>query len=151
AVLGGFVDRISLTGSVTTFTLDSSATSIRPGPDGNLWFTEPDVNEIGRITPAGQITLFAVPTAGSQPAAITAGPNGNMWFTESASRQIGEYFITGTPPAAAAATATALASDLAAPSVGQTVHLTATVTSSAGTPTSTVTFFDGTTSIGTVG
>jgi hypothetical protein len=74
-----------------------------------------------------------------------------MWFTESASRQIGEYFITGTPPAAAAATTTALASDLAAPSVGQTVHLTATVTSSAGTPTGTVTFFDGATSIGTVG
>jgi hypothetical protein len=149
-VLGGFVDRISLTGSVTTFNLDSSPGSIRAGPDGNLWFTEPDANQIGRITPTGQITLFAAPTAGSQPTAITAAPNGNIWFTESASRQIGEYFLAGTPPAAAAATATALASDVATPSVGQTVHLTATVTSSTGTPTGSVTFFDGTSSIGTV-
>jgi virginiamycin B lyase len=153
AVLGGFVDRISLTGSVTTFNLgaaNSSPASIRPGPDGNLWFTEPGVDQIGRITPAGQITLFAAPTAGSQPTAITAGPNGNIWFTEAASRQIGEYFLVGTPPAAPAATATALASDIAAPSVGQTVHLTATVTSTTGTPAGTVTFFDGTTAIRTV-
>jgi streptogramin lyase len=153
AVLGGYVDRISLTGSVTTFNLggaNSSPASIRPGPDGNLWFTEPGADQIGRITPAGQITLFAAPTAGSQPTEITAGPNGNIWFTEAASRQIGEYFLVGTPPAAPAATATALASDIAAPSVGQTVHLTATVTSTTGTPAGTVTFFDGTTAISTV-
>jgi streptogramin lyase len=152
AVLGGFIDRISLTGSVTTFSLggaSSAPASIRPGPDGNLWFTEPGTNQIGRITPDGQITLFAVPTAGSQPMGITAGPNGNIWFTE-AGRQLGEYFITGTPPAAAAATSTALATDVTAPDVGQTVHLTATVTSTAGTPTGgTVTFFDGTQTIGT--
>ena len=28
-------------------------TASRPGPDGNLWFTEYDGNQIGRITPAG--------------------------------------------------------------------------------------------------
>jgi streptogramin lyase len=152
-VLGGYVDRISLTGSVTTFSLsgaNSPPASIRPGPDGNLWFTEPGANRIGRITPAGQITLFAAPTAGSRPTAITAGPNGNIWFTEAASRQIGEYFLVGTPPAAAAATATALALDVAAPVVGQTVHFTATVTSTNGIPTGTVTFFDGGAAIGTV-
>jgi streptogramin lyase len=152
AVLGGHVDRISLSGSVATFSLagaNSSVPSIRPGPDGNLWFTEPGANQIGRITPAGQITLFAVATAGSQPSAITAGPNGNIWFTEAASRRIGENFLVGTPPVTAAATATALASDVAAPAVGQTVHLTATVTSSSATPTGTVTFFDGTAALGT--
>jgi virginiamycin B lyase len=154
AVLGGYVDRISLSGSVTAFSLggpNSSPALIRPGPDGNLWFTEPGANEVGRISPAGQITLFAVPTALSQPTGITAGPNGNVWFTEAASRQLGEYFLTGTPPPVAAATATALASDVAAPAVGQSVHLTATVTSPAGTPGGTVTFFDGTTAIGTAG
>jgi streptogramin lyase len=151
AALGGFIDRISPNGAVTTFDLsgaNSGVASITPGPDGNLYFTEPGANDIGRITTAGKITLFAVPTAGSQPAAIAAGPNGNLWFTEAASRQIGEFFLVGTPPAAPAATATALALDVA-PTVGQTVHLTATVTSTAGTPTGTVTFFDGSTAIGT--
>jgi streptogramin lyase len=151
AILGGHIDRIGLDGNVTTFRLDGadmSLRSIRPGPDGNLWFTEPDANQIGRITPAGQITLFAVPTAGSQPTGIAAGPNGNIWFTEAASRHIGEYFLTGTPPAAAAPTTAALAADVSTSAVGQTVHLTATVASAAGTPGGTVTFFDGNTALG---
>jgi streptogramin lyase len=152
AVLGDTIDRITLSGSVTTFdvgTATGTFGSIQPGPDGNLWFAEPGVNEIGRITPAGQITLFTVPTAGSQPTGITAGPNGNVWFTEAASRQLGEFLLVGTPPAPPAATATALAIDVRAPSVGQAVRLTATVTSAAATPGGTVTFFDGTTALGT--
>jgi hypothetical protein len=152
AVIGDIIERISLSGSVTTFsvgTTSSSPSSISAGPDGNLWFTEPDANQIGRITPAGQITLFTVPTSGSQPTGIVAGPNGNIWFTEAASRHIGEYFLTGTPPAAAAPTTTALAIDVSAPAVGQAVRLTATVTSAAGTPGGTVTFFDGNTTLGT--
>jgi len=153
AVVGDIVERIiPQTGSVTTFnvgTTSGSRSSISAGPDGNLWFTEPDANEIGRTTPAGQITLFHVPTSGSQPTGIVAGSNGNIWFTEAASRRIGEYFLTGTPPGAAAPTTTTLATDVSAPSVGQTVHLTATVASSTGTPSGTVTFFDGTIAIGT--
>jgi streptogramin lyase len=153
ALVGDFIQRISLAGSVTTFsvgTFSASPSSITAGPDGNLWFSEPDSNEIGRITPAGQITLFPVPTPGSQPTGIAAGPNGNVWFTEAASRHIGEYFLTGTPPALPAATTTTLTTDLAAPSVGQAIHLTATVTSTAGTPGGTVTFFDGGTALGTM-
>jgi streptogramin lyase len=149
---GDFIERITLAGSVTTFSVGPAsvnAGSIAAGPDGNVWFTEPDANQIGRITPTGQITLFNVPTAGTEPTGIAAGPNGNIWFTEAASRQIGEYFLTGTPPAPAAATTTALAVDVGAPQVGQPVRLTATVASAAGTPTGTVTFFDGTSAIGT--
>jgi streptogramin lyase len=152
AVIGDVIERISLSGSVTTFnvgTTSGSATSIAAGPDGNLWFTESGADQIGRITPAGQITLFTVPTSGSQPTGIAAGPNGNIWFTEAASRHIGEYFLTGTPPAPAAATTTGLAIDVSAPAVGQAIHLTATVTSAAGTPGGTVTFFDGSTALGT--
>jgi streptogramin lyase len=143
--VSGFIDRISLTGSVTRFDLGSgenAPASIQAGPDGNLWFAQPSVDQIGRITPAGQITLFPVPTAFSEPTVIAPGPNGNLWFTEVKSRQIGEYFLVGTPPAPAAATTTTLAVDVGAPTVGQMVHLTATVTSSAGTPAGTVTFFD---------
>jgi virginiamycin B lyase len=150
-----FIQRISLTGSVTTFSVGTTSPIPGPiiaGPDGNLWFTEPYANQIGQITPAGQITLFSPPTPGSLPTGITVGPNGNLWFTEAASRNIGEIFLTGIPPAPApaAATATALAIDVSAPAVGQAVHLTATVTSAAGTPAGTVTFFDGNNALGTV-
>jgi hypothetical protein len=143
--VNSFIDRITLTGSITRFDLGSpenTPASITAGPDGNLWFAQPSIDQIGRITPAGQITLFPVPTAFSEPTVIAPGPNGNLWFTEAKSRQIGEYFLVGTPPAAAAATTTTLAADVSSPTVGQTVHLTATVTSTAGTPTGTVTFFD---------
>jgi streptogramin lyase len=150
--LGDFIERISPTGSVTRFdlgTTDSTPGSIQAGPDGNLWFTEPATDHIGRITPTGQTTLFSVPTAGSGPLVISPGPNGNLWFTEEFNRQIGEYFLVGTPPAVAAATTTTLAVDLSTATAGQTVHLTAAVTSAAGTPTGMVTFFDNNTAVGT--
>jgi virginiamycin B lyase len=149
---GDFIERISVAGSVTTFSVGTFASypsNITAGPDGNLWFTEPDSNEVGRITPAGQITLFAVPTPGSFPTGIAAGSNGNVFFTEAAARHIGEIVAAGKPPAPAAATATGLAIDVAAPAVGQTVHLTATVTSAAGTPAGTVVFNDGAKFLGT--
>ena len=60
---------------------DSAPPRITAGPDGNLWFTERGANQIGRITPDGEVTEFAVPTAyGGW--GITAGPDGNLWFTE---------------------------------------------------------------------
>ena len=59
------------------------------GPDGNLWFTEDAGNNIGRITPAGEITEFPLPTPGSGPAGITVGPDGNLWFTEQIGNKIG--------------------------------------------------------------
>jgi streptogramin lyase len=58
------------------------------GADGNVWFTEngytSPLRQIGRITPQGVITEFAVP---HPPffgfGGITNGPDGNVWFTES--------------------------------------------------------------------
>src|SRR5438874_1121703 len=55
---------------------------IAAGPDGNLWFTEYEVDQIGRITPEGIIAEFPIPGDNSYPLAITAGPDGNLWFTE---------------------------------------------------------------------
>jgi streptogramin lyase len=57
---------------------------ITSGPDGNLWFTEFWTNRIGRITPAGVLTEFPIPTLDSAPRGITTGPDGNLWFVESA-------------------------------------------------------------------
>src|SRR3954471_19246906 len=44
-------------------TADSFPLGITAGPDANLWFTERVGNKIGRITPAGTITEFTIPTA----------------------------------------------------------------------------------------
>ncbi len=52
---------------------------IAAGPDGNLWFTA-DTN-IGRISPAGSVTLFPLPAGLHTAQGIAAGPDGNLWFT----------------------------------------------------------------------
>ncbi len=63
-------------------TMDTNLNDITAGPDGNLWFTAGETSQIGRITPGGQITLFRLPRAQSDPFGITAGPDGTLWFTE---------------------------------------------------------------------
>ncbi len=64
--------------------------TITVGTDGNLWFpaiassnfgTNRPSGAIGRMTPAGVLTLFALPTLKSYPQQITRGPDGNLWFT----------------------------------------------------------------------
>ncbi len=84
--------------TVTTFQIPLVALvepqGITAGPEGNLWFTENGAGKIGRMTPAGVVTSFALPavpppagspagTAGTtpNPTAITAGPDGALWFT----------------------------------------------------------------------
>jgi len=81
------------------FGIPSAASSgpyaITAGPDGNLWFVEQTGNMVGRITTAGVITQFAIPTANSAPFGITLGPDGNLWFTESVGK-IGRITTAGT-------------------------------------------------------
>ncbi len=68
---------------------------ITAGPDGNTWFTEPSGNRIGKITPAGLITEFTIPTLGSLPIGIARGPDGNLWFTEATASKIGRISPSG--------------------------------------------------------
>jgi parallel beta-helix repeat protein len=75
-------------------TADSALRSIARGPDGNLWFTEPGSNKIGRLTPSGTLTEFDGVSGGS-PAAITAGPDGNLWFTDPGTNKIGKMTTAG--------------------------------------------------------
>ena len=80
----GAVGKITPDGQVTEFPIlseNSLPYSITTGPDGNLWFTELGAEQIGRVTPAGRISEFLLPT-GMEPLAITTGPDGNLWFTE---------------------------------------------------------------------
>jgi virginiamycin B lyase len=79
------IGRITPGGTITEFPAPGSdPTRIAAGPDGNLWFTSELGNQkIGRITPTGTTTFFALPTPFSSPFGITAGPDGALWFTES--------------------------------------------------------------------
>ena len=49
------------------------------GPDGNMWFTNPTGDTIGRITPKGVVTEFQL-AKGTHPQTITAAADGNLWF-----------------------------------------------------------------------
>ncbi|MDB5619894.1 hypothetical protein [Tardiphaga sp.] len=52
------------------------------GSDGNLWVTEVLKHQIFRVTPAGEMTAFAVPgEAVGVLQGITSGPDGHLWFT----------------------------------------------------------------------
>jgi streptogramin lyase len=55
---------------------------IASGPDGRMWFTEPQGRRLGTITPAGAITEFALPDGvATAPNDVTSGPDGNVWYT----------------------------------------------------------------------
>ena len=57
-------------------------------PDGTLWFTEENVDQVGMIDPAGFV--FEYPTGqGGFPTFITTGPDGKLWFTEYNGNKIG--------------------------------------------------------------
>jgi streptogramin lyase len=96
-LLGNKIAKITPAGVITEFPLSAFSNDpgscngktgtncpayITSGPDGNLWFTEFAGNKIGKITLAGVITEFPVPTPHGGPTGITSGPDGNLWFTE---------------------------------------------------------------------
>lgn len=76
-------------------TVTAQPGGITKGPDGNFWFTETNVDKIGRITPAGVITEFPLAAAGSRPVGITAGVDGNLWFAEQGRNGIGRITPAG--------------------------------------------------------
>jgi streptogramin lyase len=85
----------SICGVFTAFHVpaDGSApVGITNGPDGALWFTEPDANRIGRITTSGTITEF---TTSGTPESIAPGPDSTIWFTQCGSNQVGQIATTG--------------------------------------------------------
>ena len=92
---GPRIGRITTDGVITDFPAGSiyiipgneRIGNITAGPDGALWFTETSSSDgspfhvrggIGRITTAGELSLFSIP---SIPSDITAGPDGALWYT----------------------------------------------------------------------
>ena len=52
-------------------------------------------SKIGRITTAGVITEYPIPTPAGVPDGITAGPDGALWFIEYAGNKIGRITTAG--------------------------------------------------------
>jgi virginiamycin B lyase len=74
------VGSISLNGKLTEYPVPTPNAGLGPitqGPDGNVWFGE--IGKTGKITPAGNITEYAMPASG--PYGLASGPDGNVWFT----------------------------------------------------------------------
>lgn len=90
--IGILVGRIDRNGSITPFPYTDFTEDIAPGPDGNLWFTDADDHQIGRITPAtGIVTVFP----GGSGLGITTGPDGNLWFTNNVTNEIDQLNSCG--------------------------------------------------------
>ena len=68
---------------------------IAAGSDGSLWFTDPSLNEIGKVTTTGIFAEYDVPTSNANPSHLTAGPDGNVWFTEFHGNKIGKITTVG--------------------------------------------------------
>ncbi len=47
---------------------------VTSGPDGNVWFTAPGSDSVGRMTPSGGVSLFPLPTSTRGPATSSPVP-----------------------------------------------------------------------------
>lgn len=81
----------------STFVIEGSIGDLATDAEGNLWFTLPNSDAIGRITPQGEIARFSLPAydagsgfvAGRGPTSIMAGADGALWFSETLANEIG--------------------------------------------------------------
>lgn len=106
----GKVGRITPQGTVTEFGAgiapNSEPGGIVAGPDGNLWFTingganllprQQHRAAIGRVTPAGTITVFSAGLGKrSVLGGLIVGPDGNLWFIDGGAHAIGRITPQG--------------------------------------------------------
>ena len=91
--------------ALATITEFPVASSMGPGPitastNGFVWFTEPNDDTIGRISPTGAVTEYPLPDSYQEPRGIAAGPSGTVWFTQTGSHTgsegIGRITASGT-------------------------------------------------------
>jgi streptogramin lyase len=68
---------------------------ITAGPDGAVWFTEHDGDNIGRISTAGNITEFTAGSGGDQPTDLVSDGVA-LWYTEFHSNRIAKITTGGT-------------------------------------------------------
>ncbi len=132
----------SAPGQSVTFTATVNPTG--PGsPTGIVTFWD-GATELGSFALNGKSASLSTSSLSLGSHSITAGYGGDIAFSPSTS-----LVVTQTVSAAATATSTTVASSVNPSNFGQSVMFTALVTASgSGTPTGTVTFKDGTTTLG---
>ena len=90
AFLESHIVRRSTDGVGVTTSVNSQLTElgdITTGPDGNIWYLGHAA--MGRMTPAGAVTTFPVPSGTFFAGGITTGPDGNLWWTDRTNNRIG--------------------------------------------------------------
>lgn len=63
--------------------------------DGNIWFAVQSGHQLGRITPAGKVTVFPLPPYGYLTGSIVAGPDGNIWYGTEFPGKVGRITPSG--------------------------------------------------------
>lgn len=108
--VGGGLVRVAPDGTQTTVRLPHHLEpwAVTRGPDGSIWFVavrgrnreehffDPGVGFVGRVTEAGQLSIFRIPGKGTVSMAIAAGPDGTLWFTEPEASRVGRIGVDGT-------------------------------------------------------
>ncbi len=89
---GNAIRQISITGAVSPPisipTANSGPASITIGPDGNIWFTESGVEQVGKLTvgtvcnPSNGSMICEYPSPIPQPGEMAVGPDGALWIVE---------------------------------------------------------------------
>jgi streptogramin lyase len=92
------VGRVTPGAVITEFTAGFPTGSPRgmvTGPDGNLWVAQAGGDgAIARVTKAGEVTEFPVPTAGD-PNDVAVGPDGNIWYVDPVANVVGRITPEG--------------------------------------------------------
>lgn len=90
------IGRITTGGYLTKFGRPNSGNDqgIAAGTDGNLWFTDPENDEVGKISVHGAISEYSILTPGALPTMIAASSD-SMWFTEQKAGKIGRVTPSG--------------------------------------------------------
>jgi hypothetical protein len=132
----------SVYGQTVTFTA-TVASSLGPPPNGETVTFKKGVTVLGTETLSGGKASFSISTLGAATYSITAVYGGDATLAGSTSNKVSQVVNKAT-------TTTTLASSLNPSKAGQSVTFTATLTAQfGGTVNGTVTFMDGTTTLGT--
>ena len=65
------------------------------GPDGNIWFSEADIDRIARVTRDGRVNEFgAGMSLDSRPLSIVVR-DGALWFSQAAGNRVARMTLDG--------------------------------------------------------
>ena len=91
------VVRMTVTGKMRAYRVapGSQLQWLTADSHGALWFTAAGTNKIGRMSEAGTVREFSVPTPGAGLSGICQGPDGNIWFLEQSANKVGSLTSSG--------------------------------------------------------